>query len=95
MRFHEEIPEADLAAELRSLGGHARRLLAECVEHQEVTRTRSSKTAEQLYDAGFLFIREVTPVFGSEVILRPSLLGEEALEALEKLAEEVLSAKAG
>lgn len=93
MRFYENIPESELAAQLRSLGGAARRILEECVEHQEITRTKASKSAERLYDAGFLFIRETNLGFGSEVVLRPSLLGEEALEAIEKLEAEATAAR--
>jgi hypothetical protein len=87
MRFYEEIPRRVLADDLKTLGGHARRLLSECVEHQEVIKTSASKSAESLYDAGFIFIRETGNLFAPQVTLRPSLLGEEALESLEMIEE--------
>ncbi len=87
MRFYEAIPEAELARSLKALGGHARRLLEECVEHQEVQKRKASKSAESLCDAGFLFICEHECLFEPHVTLRPSLLGEEALECLERVEQ--------
>ncbi len=87
MRFSPAIPEEELANSLKALGGHARRLLAECVEYQEVCKRKASKAAESLYDAGFLFIRETNDPFEPHVILRPSLLGEEALASLENVEQ--------
>lgn len=89
VRFYEAIPEEELARSLKALGGHARRLLEECVEHQEVRKRKASKAAEALYDSGFLFIRECSDILEPYVILRPSLLGEEALEAIEKMSRTV------
>jgi hypothetical protein len=88
VRFYEQIPAAELVNQLKVLGRHGRKLLEECVEKQEVTRRKASKAAESLYDAGFLFIRDVPDFFEPSVVLRPSLLGEEALELLENEEEE-------
>lgn len=70
---------------LRSLGTPARRILEECVEHQEITRTRVSAALQALDNAGFVFVRELEPVFSTKVTVRPSLAGEEALEMLDLL----------
>lgn len=91
MRLYEDIPAAELAETLLTLGRHARKLLEECVEKQEVTRRKASKAAESLYEAGFLFIRDVPDFFEPTVILRPSLLGEEALDLLEQVEEKTTS----
>lgn len=73
------------AIELKALGGHARRLLAECVEHQGVTRSKPSKSAEALFDAGFVHIREIGDMFEpNKVQIDPAIWGEAALEALEE-----------
>lgn len=73
------------ALQLRSLGGHARRLLEECVEHQGITRKKVSTAATQLSDAGFVFIKEGLDHWSPECTITPSLAGEEALEMLEQL----------
>jgi len=76
------------AIELRGLGGHARRLLEECVEHQGITRSKPSKSAEALFDAGFVYIREIGDIIEpNKVEINPALWGEEALEALEEMEE--------
>lgn len=69
--------------ELRCLGPAAVRLLAECVEHQGVTRKKVSTAARQLESLGFVFIRETGDLWATEYAIAPSLTGEEALEALE------------
>lgn len=85
---YETAEDAKAAAQvLCQLGAHARKLLAECVEHQEVRRTKTSKAANQLSDAGFLFISDVGDMWQAAYLLRPSLAGEEALEMLEQLEE--------
>ena len=94
MRFYEDIPAEQLANQLKSLGTSARKILAEAVEHQEIQRTKVSKSAEALYDAGFLFIRDDGVGFGQPAVLLPSLLGEEALELLEVEEEKEKAAKA-
>lgn len=48
---------AEAVENLRFLGGHARKLLTECVANQGITRTAISKAAEALESAGFVFIR--------------------------------------
>lgn len=81
---YETEDDAKAAAhKLRLLGGRARKLLEECVEHQEVSRAKVSQTATQLSDAGFLFINDIGDLWKAEFKLRPSLAGEEALEMLE------------
>jgi hypothetical protein len=70
---------------LRSLGAPARRILAESVEHTGVTRKSISVAARHLEDAGFMFIRDHSSLWDPSYELVPSLLGEEALEALELL----------
>lgn len=93
---HENQEEANASAvQLREMGAHARRLLGECVEHQELKKSQASTTAERLYDAGFIFIRELgCPTFPKGVSLRPSLAGEEALDALERLEQSRHSTRA-
>ena len=82
--FFETLEEVQLAAsELRAMGGAARKLLAECVEKQEITRTAISKAADSLHLAGFIFIRGGDQLFDRTYTLSPSLMGEDALLALE------------
>lgn len=70
---------------LRGLGGHARRLLEECVAEQQLTRKAVSAAARALENAGFIFVRDEADIFEPKFVLTPSLTGEEALEALEKM----------
>lgn len=70
---------------LRKLGAPARKVLAISVEHTGVTRKTLSAAARQLEDAGFMFIRDHSSLWEQSYELVPSLLGEEALEALEIL----------
>lgn len=92
---HETAEDANASAvTLQSLGRHARKLMAECVEHQELTRTKLSAAARALNDAGFLFIREIPAFLDVSYELSPSLLGEEALEALEELEAAAQPARA-
>ncbi|KVP75201.1 hypothetical protein WJ96_05445 [Burkholderia ubonensis] len=85
LAYESEDAVKQAAQSLRQLGARARKLLEECVEHQEVTRTKVSQAANQLFDAGFLFVTDVGDIWKSEYQLRPSLAGEEALEMLEQL----------
>lgn len=85
LAYESENDARTAAHELRGLGTRARKLLEECVEHQEVTRTKVSQAATQLSDAGFLFVSDIGDVWKEEFRLRPSLAGEEALEMLEML----------
>jgi len=83
---YETVDDAIAAARvLQGLGAPARKLLAECTEHQGVTRTKLSRAADQLSDAGFVFLTESLDLFKPEWSIRPSLAGEEALEMLEQL----------
>jgi hypothetical protein len=85
---HEDIDGANAsAAILRGLGGRARKLLEECVEHQGVKRSKLSPTAESLEEYGFVFIREDGDFMLQSFRIAPSLAGEEALEALEIIEE--------
>jgi hypothetical protein len=52
-----------------------------------VARTKISLAANQLSDAGFLFIHDVGDIWNEAFRLRPSLAGEEALEMLENIEE--------
>jgi hypothetical protein len=72
------------AAILRDLGPHARRLMAQCVEEGQLTRKEVSAAATSLENAGFIFVRDEGDVFQPEFVLTPSLVGEEALEALDE-----------
>lgn len=72
---------------LHSLGRQARRLLEQCVEAQELKRKKASICAQKLSDAGFIFIWDNDDLWQSEVTLRPTLAGEEALEALEQMED--------
>jgi len=83
---HVSLAEAEISARaLKALGPRARSFLSECVEHQALPRRTASKVAEQLSDLGFIFIRDNSDLFHQEVVITPSLLGEEALDALEGL----------
>jgi hypothetical protein len=81
---HDSEEDARAAARvLRGLGGHARRLMAQCVEEQQLTRKSVSAAARALEDAGFLFVRDEGDLYEEAYALTPSLAGEEALETLE------------
>lgn len=85
---HETEEEVRAAAvELRNLGASARRLLEQCVELQGLTRKTASRAAQLLNDAGFVFIHDSGDMWQAEVTIKPSLAGEEALEALEQIEE--------
>lgn len=79
----EDAQEA--AKEIKAMGGSARKLLAECVEHQELRRAKVSPTAQRLANGGFIVIRELGRPYSTEVLYAPTLAGEEALEQLEDL----------
>lgn len=84
--FFESEAEALAAAHaLEKLGGRAKKLLAECIEHQGITRKSVSEAARALENAGFLFITESDDLFDKSVEIKPSLWGEEAMEMLEFL----------
>ncbi len=79
---YEAVDEA--VRDLRAMTPQARKLLAECIEHQGVKRTRLSAAGAALEEAGFVHVRELGWAFGmEEVEIRPALWGEEAMAALE------------
>ncbi len=81
---HESVDDAQISAQyLASLGGVAVRLLAECVAEQGVKRKSLSAAAIKLEEVGFVFIRTMSDIVGSEYAITPSLKGEEALELLD------------
>lgn len=83
---HETVADASAAAEiLRGLGNRARRLLEECVENQSMTQRKVSQAAQQLDEAGFVFVKEVGDLWETKFVITPSLAGEEALEVLEQI----------
>jgi hypothetical protein len=85
---HETEEDARASAVvLRGLGGHARRLLEECVAEQQLTRKQVSTAARLLENAGFIFVRDNGDHYAPEFIVTPSLVGEEALERLEWMEE--------
>lgn len=84
--FFESESEAIAAAHaLEKLGGRAKKLLAECIEHQSITRKSISEAAKALENEGFIFIKESNDLFDKSVEMKPSLWGEEAMEMLEFL----------
>jgi GTP-sensing pleiotropic transcriptional regulator CodY len=86
--FFESEAEAIAAAHtLEKLGGHAKKLLAECIEHQSITRKSVSEAARALENEGLIFIRESDDLFDKSVKIKPSLWGEEAMEMLEFLTQ--------
>jgi hypothetical protein len=91
MRFFLTHPELEQEAvdHLQRLGGHARRLLANCVETQGLRRAAVSEAARSLQDLGYVRIAEDGVEGG--VTIAPTLEGEEALEAWEAAAKPVLA----
>lgn len=86
--FFESESEAIAAAHaLEKLGGRAKKLLAECIEHQGITRKSASTAARALESEGFLFITESDDIFDKSVEMKPSLWGEEAMDLLEFLSQ--------
>lgn len=90
--FFESEAEAIAAAHaLEKLGRRAKKLLAECIEHQSITRKSVSEAARALENEGFIFIKESDDLFDKSVQMKPSLWGEEAMDVLEFLAQRVYS----
>lgn len=84
--FFESEAEAIAAAKsLARLNIRAKKLLAECIEHQSITRKSVSEAARALENEGFVFINESDELFDKSVEIKPSLWGEEAMEMLEFL----------
>lgn len=85
---HDSLEAAEKSAELLlQMGRAAVRILADCVEHQELKRQTLAKSTQQLESAGFVFIRDVGTVWEHQYVITPSLTGEEALELAEQLAK--------
>lgn len=81
---HQSVDDvASSAALLKAMGHQALRLLGEVVEHQGVDRLATSKSALDLENAGFVFIRDRGYAHGAAVRITPSHLGEEALAYLD------------
>lgn len=72
------------AQDLASLGSRCVTALSELVETQGLKRTKPSAMFLTLEDHGFCFIRELNE-WSTEVEIRPSLWGEEALELFESV----------
>ena len=62
------------------LDARSRKLLEECIEHQEVVKTTISKTMLLLETCSFIIIHDVSSLFEKKIVLRPTLLGEEYME---------------
>ena len=85
--FESESEAMEAAHALEKLGGRAKKLLAECIEHQRITRKSVSEAARALENEGFIFIKESDDLFDKAVEMKPSLWGEEAMEVLEFLTD--------
>lgn len=92
--FETDDALAKAVAQLRCLGGRARKLLAESVAAQGITRTAVSQTALALENAGFVFVRDKGDVFEPKFEIAPSMAGEEALEALQQAEETAVGKEA-
>lgn len=83
--WYESVEQRDQAVvDLRALGGVALKILSECVEAQGIRRSRVSKAISALEDAGFVRVRELDPIFSTDVEVLPTLWGEEALDVYEQ-----------
>jgi hypothetical protein len=85
-RFFFETDEAALraVAVLKEMGGQARNLLSECIEHQGIKRKKVSAVAQSLENAGFVFIKDNGTLWTEEIEIIPSMMGEEAMELYEE-----------
>ena len=70
-----------------ALGATAATFLAEAVEHQEITRTSVSKMTESVESLGLVIISEGDSFLQMPYRIRPSLLGEDVLLAVDELIE--------
>ena len=70
-----------------ALGATAAALLAESVEHQEITRKKLSKMVEGVETLGLVIISEGDAFLEMPYRIRPSLLGEDVLLAVDELME--------
>lgn len=64
------------------LDKRSRKLLEECIEHQEVFKTSISKSMLLLEEHSFIFIRDESSLFEKKIVLKPTLLGEEYMESV-------------
>lgn len=78
---------------LCGLGATAVALLAEAVEHQEITRKNVSKLVESLENQGFISVRDGDSFLEMPAIIRPTLLGEDVLLALDDLFDALAPAQ--
>ncbi len=70
---------------LCALGAAAVALLSEAVEHQEITRKNVSKLVESLEGQGLIIVHDGDAFLELPARLRPTLLGEDVLLALDDL----------
>lgn len=88
--FFDACDSNDFRSTVRSfcaLGGAAFKLLAEVVEHQEVTRGSISKTTFDVESLGLIIVREGDKFVQENHRLSSSLLGEDVLLAVEQLLD--------
>lgn len=86
----DTVQQAEFRALVRSfcaLGATAVSLLAEAVEHQEITRKKLSKMVDSLDNLGFLFISAGDAFLEMPYRIRPSLMAEDVLLAFDGLME--------
>lgn len=77
-----------------ALGATAVALLAEAVEHQDITRKKLSKMVEGVENLGLVIISEGDAFLEMPYRIRPSLLGEDVLLAVDALMEPLAPAAA-
>jgi hypothetical protein len=70
-----------------ALGATAVSLLAEAVEHQEITRKTVSKMVKGVESLGLLFITEGDRFLEMPYRIRPSLFGEDVLLAVDDMLD--------
>lgn len=72
---------------LCALGATAVALMSEAVEHQDITRKTISKMVDGVENLGLLIITEGDTFLGMPYRIRPSLLGEDVLLALDDMLD--------
>lgn len=86
--FFESEDDAIAAAHaLENLGGRAKKLLAECIEHQVIVKKSISEAAKALESEGFIFVHESSNHFDKSFEIRSSLSGEDAMATLEFISQ--------
>lgn len=73
-----------------SLGATSFTLLAETVEHQDITRKTVSKMVERVEGLGLIFIRQNDTFFDISYRISPSLFGEDVLLAVDNLLDSLV-----